>query len=528
VPVLRTAVLFLLLLSTGPGSELSALRVQGPALSLAASGPAIPPVIPTAPAAAKPVAMFNGENLHDPTTTSVTLTLVPAESCELVVDYGPLPELALRTAALAVSGGELATFVLGGLEADGEFGYRVSVRRVGEPWLARGEHRFRTLRSPGATFHFGVIGDTHAWGVWSRQFCPRRSGEGEYGPLLRTLDSLRDDASLDFVVGGTDHAMTTCGACKACVLDSGARVSAGNARSLLDANLRYRTLFSDSLYGRFGADLPLLFMKGDHDGERGWSGEGQTCTHAAELARWSEQARLSHLPNPYEAYGAGVDGGRGGDETGSYYALETGDLLLVVLDPLRYTAEAPLTADNWTLGDEQLQWLDRTLADSEATFKIVFIEHVLGGNNDPRFACWKGRGALKATTTGEINAPFAGEQFIVHEMLKQHGAQVFFSFHDHVVVWGEKVDEDFVGEGVTYVTGGRASGVGAKWADMRWYKKAMDYDGDGVPEYQTNRTGTRRVGWFKVSVHGGERMEFAYLQSEGEVGERVLGFTITP
>ena len=207
--------------------------------------------------------------------------------------------------------------------------------------------------------------------------------------------------------------------------------------------------------------------------------------------------------------------------------LRSGDLLLVVLDPIRYTPLAPREADSWTLGETQLSWLDRTLAGSDATFKLVFAEHLLGGNTDPQFECWKGRGALKATTTGEINGPFLGEQFVVHEMLKQHGAQVFFSFQDHVVVWGEKVDEEFRGEGVTYITGGRSSGVGAGWADLPWYQTSMDYDGDGVPEYMTDVTGTRKVGHFKVTVHGKQRLEFEYLQAT-TTARKVLGFSVEP
>ena len=100
-----------------------------------------------------------------------------------------------------------------------------------------------------------------------------------------------------------------------------------------------------------------------------------------------------------------------------------------------------------------------------------------------------------------------------------------------MVTYGEKVDENFVGEGVTYVIGGRASGIGNPWTNEDWYKTAMDYDGNGVLEYLTNTTGTKVVGYFKITVHGSERMEFTYLRSHqvpSVNNQPVLSFDILP
>lgn len=98
-------------------------------------------------------------------------------------------------------------------------------------------------------------------------------------------------------------------------------------------------------------------------------------------------------------------------------------------------------------------------------------------------------------------------------------------------MWGDKVKEDFVGERVTYVIGGRASGIGNTWTNEDWYQEAMDDDNDGVPEFMTDVTGTRDPGWFRVTVNGTQDLEFTYVRSSTIPGldvEEVLWFTILP
>ena len=144
-----------------------------------------------APASDAIVAMLVAETLHNPTASGATLAMVPAEDCELFVDYGEDPAERRRTPTIAVQAGQLATFVLDGAPPGAEVAYRVSARRPGRPWSTRREHGFRTLRPPGSTFSFAVMGDTHAWAVWSRRFCTPRPGNSEFGPLAQTFANLR-------------------------------------------------------------------------------------------------------------------------------------------------------------------------------------------------------------------------------------------------------------------------------------------------------------------------------------------------
>jgi len=490
---------------------LSAVLLPGTAVGQASAG--------------APVAFLTAEMLYHPRADGVTLALMPAEDAVLRVEYGA-PRSWRRTPRQVVSAGELAVFDLHGLWPDGSFGYRVLVGRPGDrELLPRAPHAFRTLRSPDSSFSFAIAGDSHAWSVYSQDTC---IGSGFPSPtswkILRdSLKNLRDDPDIDFVVMGTDNAMTRCTACKACPVD-GLPTSDGDVDDQLDADLRYRALLSPKIYGIFGADLPMLYMLGDHDGEQGWP-------ELAGIKSLSLPARQKHMPNAYDSYGAPSRHGLGAGPQGNWYALQTGDVLLVVLDPSGRTPNKPTSPQDWTLGDRQLDWLIHTLANSDATFKVVMSEHLLGGVSDPAVPFWKGRGGLTATNNGQINGVFTGEQAIIHEALKTYGAQLFMTFHDHVVVWGEKVDENFAPEGVIYAIGGRSSGIAHNWTNLAWYQNAMDYDGDGVPEYLTGTTGTLAPGWFKVTVNGKDSMHLSYLRSSTNPavsGVEVLSFTIDP
>ncbi len=461
------------------------------------------------------------EVLHNPTTEGVTLSFCPAEDVLVRVEYGDLKDGLLQTTEQAAAAGEMVMLPLGKLAPGREFQYQLVVRRSeGAPEWRRPVHHFRTLREVGGSFSFAVLADPHAWAMWTRKACG--SSPGGYDVMKRAMTNIRADESIDFVVVGTDSVMTLCGnGCKSCKV-SGERVAQGDSTSLRDAELRYRAVLSKDIYGLFAADKPMLYMLGDHDGEKGWTIDGGAGEYTKQQQDLSFGARRQSIPNAYASYG--------GDPKGAYYALRTGDLLLVVLAAQRYSSEIPMGPDNWSLGEAQLIWLEETLGESDAAFKIVTAEHLVGGSGDPDGPSWKARGGLKATDNGEINGTFLGEQFLIHEMMKEHGAQLFLSFHDHIVAWGEKVNADFEGEGVFYAIGGQGAAAGPPtWSSHAWYKAEMDYDNDGVPEYQSGKTGTLAKGHFKVTVHGTDQMVLDYIEAstnKRKNGRTVLSFTI--
>ncbi|MFT7462228.1 MAG: hypothetical protein ACI9EF_000566 [Pseudohongiellaceae bacterium] len=453
-------------------------------------------VVTPAPAGDDDVFFHVEELVYHPTRDGVVLTLVPAQELHVAVAWGPKEPLEFQSGVRLAQPGRPLNIPLTSVDPGGEILYRVYVREASEPHPL---HRVQTLPQRGTKFSFAVAADTHAWAVWSKGTCG-----GSPPPLQQleqTLENIAADESLRFLLLGTDIAMTKCGSCSSCDVD-GLTVSSGTVSSYADALLRWRRVLQPDLLGMVGADLPLLVALGDHEGEQGWLN--------GEIPRWSEEARRQHIPLASASYKGGPAGG--------YYAVESGDLLLVVLDIHRHTTSKPLSVDDWTLGKGQLAWLARTLARSNAQFKIVTAEHLLGGLFDPSVTTQKGRGGITATDDGTSTGTFVGEQAQLHELFMAHGVQVFMSFQDHVAAWGEKLGSDGQGQGVTYLIGGRASGVAPPAAALAWYIDAMDYDGDGVPEFDTEVTGTKQVGYFRVTVEPGQRLLFEYVLTSTTFG----------
>ncbi|MFT7518148.1 MAG: hypothetical protein ACI9MC_000275 [Kiritimatiellia bacterium] len=446
------------------------------------------------------VAFQNGELLHQPRFDGVVLTLLPDEDCELRVEYGHFPHKTKRKLAQPVLAGELATFDLDRLRAGERYQYQVSVRRPGDQlWQQRELHGFETLKPPGRPVRFAVAADTHAWAVWSYYSAPPIGGGGGvpqgFDYLEATMSQLEAAPERhDFVVLGTDTAMTKCSACVQKGAPGGI-VQAGNSTTVDDAKLRYRWVLSEKLMGRIGADAPLLVGLGDHDGEQGWN---------ATITGVSRAARLAHLPDP-----------------GYWFSVRTGDALIVMLNVHVAVTAKPIAPEDWTLGADQFFWLARTLAESDAPIKIVMAEHILGGHKSPTAQVWKARGGLRATDTGLPSGTFLGEQAQLHELLVAHDVDVFMSFHDHVVTHGIK-------DGVSYLIGGRSSGIGNAWINQQWYRDAMDYDLDGTPEFETDVSGTVKPGIFEVTVEDGSaRFDYVLVSPDPSVdGTVLLSYTV--
>ena len=84
----------------------------------------------------------------------------------------------------------------------------------------------------------------------------------------------------------------------------------------------------------------------------------------------------------------------------------------------------PGLPDDWTLGDAQLEFLRQTLEGATSRWRFVLIHHPVGGNAGDDVDSAYGRGGGRAA--------HVGEQELVHELMQEHGVQVFFYGHDHV------------------------------------------------------------------------------------------------
>ncbi|MBN2492350.1 MAG: metallophosphoesterase [Planctomycetes bacterium] len=198
------------------------------------------------------------------------------------------------------------------------------------------------------------------------------------------------------------------------------------------------------LLGPLAAHVAHFTVLGNWDGESGHFSE-------AEQQR-ARGPRHIYLPNPRPE-----DAPEGGGVHQDYYAFTWGDALFVVLNVVSYTPTAhlldrtadPGRPDDYTLGEEQMAWFARTLAEARSRWRFVCIHHAVGGNaGDVRNSAY-GRGGGRAAQVGE--------QARVHALLRKHGVHVFFYGHDHVFT-------DRVVDGIHYTLPGSA---GAPWKFTR-------------------------------------------------------------
>ena len=184
--------------------------------------------------------------------------------------------------------------------------------------------------------------------------------------------------------------------------------------------------------------VPIYMVNGNWEGENGW--------HTQERREWAREAREAYMPGPDNTTYP-----EGGSPNQDYYAFTWGNALFVVLNVTGYTkTDHTLTstigrADDWTLGDEQRAWLEKTLAASRKRWKFIAIHHTVGGDAGDDENSRYGRGGGRAAKVGE--------QAIIHQWMRQYGVQAFFYGHDHVFT-------DIEVDGIHYVCVGSA---GAPW-----------------------------------------------------------------
>ena len=148
--------------------------------------------------------------------------------------------------------------------------------------------------------------------------------------------------------------------------------------------------------GKIGPSIPIFLATGNHEDEEGWNLD-DTGNYATGL--WNIDVRKTYFPTPTQDgfYSGNTDPlptAIGGDTNREdYYAWAWGDALFVVIDEFQYTMASPTaplageTSDDpktgdqwsWTLGQQQYDWLEQTLEDSDARYKFVFSHNMVGG-----------------------------------------------------------------------------------------------------------------------------------------------------
>lgn len=197
-------------------------------------------------------------------------------------------------------------------------------------------------------------------------------------------------------------------------------------------------IYYRKVLGQLQSQAAQFVLNGNWEGENGW--------HPEPNRSWARNARMTLAPAPDDK--TSPEGGSGNED---YYAFTWGNALFVGLNATGYNAvnhehtRGPGSGSDWTLGREQFAWLEKTLAESRAPWKFLFIHHAVGGNAGDDVNTRYGRGGGRAA--------HVGEQARVHELMRRYGVQVFFYAHDHVFT-------DMEVDGIHYICTGS---VGAPW-----------------------------------------------------------------
>lgn len=341
--------------------------------------------------------------LGRPSRDSITVSVLAYQPLEGFIEYES-GKAKNKTAVQAFKASEPVEIVLKGLKPDAQYSYRFHTRaNAADQFTPSAAYSFHTARPAGSSFTFTVQSDSHL--------------DYNTSPELyaRTLaNALADKPDFHFELG--DTFMTD------------------KYANYQDAHKQY--LAQRYYFGLLCHSAPLFFALGNHDGERGRSLNGT----ANNMTVWSATMRKRYLPNP--SPNAFYSGNTKAEPfvglLQNYYSWEWGDALFIVLDPFWFTKDRG-NADNWarTLGEEQYQWLRKTLAGSKTKFKFVFLHHLVGGIDR---SARGGIAAAKLYEWGGRNADGSdgfkqhrpGWEMPIHQLLMQHKVSAVFHGHDHL------------------------------------------------------------------------------------------------
>ena len=355
------------------------------------------------------------ELLGRPTDTAVTVNAAAVKDLEAYYEYGTDPgSYSGRTASVRLPAGEPVQALIGDLEPNSRYYYRMRYREPGAAsFEARAERSFHTARPPGSSFTFVV------------EFDPHMMETNDPEAFKLSLAKMRAD-NPDFMLDLGDTFF----------IDRYLRLGPITSEQITD---RVRLL--RSYFDLINHSVPLFLVNGNHEGEWGRHLDGT----ANNIAVLGTLGRKAYFPNP-EPNGFYSGDGREQPFVGlrqSWYAWHWGDALFIALDPYWYEPEPPEQAGDWrlTLGREQYDWLKETLESSTATFKFVFSHNLIGGLN-MRGQMRGGIETVKYLEMGGYNLDGTwgfdearpGWAMPIHQLLVAHNATIYFHGHDHLYV----------------------------------------------------------------------------------------------
>ncbi|MFT3786843.1 MAG: metallophosphoesterase [Tepidisphaeraceae bacterium] len=340
-----------------------------------------------------------------PTDRSITVNACMSKDCAVRVHFGPKTgALTQRTDVMALRANEPQEILLDELQANTPYAYELRDARSGKPFLSTAAGSFRTARPKGESFTFTVQADSHL-------------DDGCRTDIYRQTLSNQLADQPDFMIDMGDTSM------------AGKHPSRASALRQFLAQRYY--------FGLVGHSVPSFFVIGNHDGEEA---KIRGATDADGLAVWSnaQRKRLFSNPLPNRFYTGSDQPHPHAGLLQNYYAWTWGDALFGVLDPYWTSTSSRGESAGWSmsLGKRQYDWLARTLKQSTARHKIVFIHQLVGGLDNA------GRGGAEAAGLFEwgghevdgrdtFAAHRPGWAVPIHQLLVQSGVNLVVHGHDH-------------------------------------------------------------------------------------------------
>ena len=348
-------------------------------------------------------------SLSKKSTNSFVFTVAAISSGKFFLEYGPAKDkLLYKSAIRSISANKSALLELSNLDANSLIFYRIRyLLGKSRSYLATPIYSDRTQQLL-ASSTFAVQADPHM---------DENSSSEVY---LNTLKQV-------------------VAAAPAFLMDLGDIFMVDKLQDKSEANIRARFELMKGYYEKL-ENVPLRITLGNHDGELGYSKFN------------TKNYRREYFP----------------EQTGelAYYSFGGPDQLHVVLDPFTYTVENPKNDGwQWTLGKLQYEWLKKTLQESSATHKFIYIHHLLVGNA-------QSRGGVEIAHLNEwggknIDGTYGFDQFRpgwgmpIHDMLRENKVGFVFKGHDHLYVKQEL-------DGIIYQTLPQPSHPGDK-LDLKQY-----------------------------------------------------------
>jgi hypothetical protein len=351
-----------------------------------------------------------GEILGRPTDKSMLVRLIFAENAVVYAEFGTvLSNLNEKTAVMTAQAYQPVQLDFTNLNPDTRYYYRICHKLPGsETVVKRAVRSFHTQRKPGSSFTFVIQADPHL------------DEQSDTTLYRRCLTNQMDDKP-DFIIDLGDIIMT----------DKLKNTAGKITRDTIARRCQYlRSFYETSCHSS-----PLFMVLGNHEGENGWTQNG----NSENSAIYSALERKKYFANPQP------DNFYSGDDTEhafvgkreNYYAWTWGDVLFIVLDPYWYTAPKPdaNTGWRWTLGKKQYDWLRKTLEGSQASFKLVFCHQLVGGDplgrGGTEFADLYEWGGKNKDGTPGFSTNRSGWYKPIKDLLTENKVNAFFHGHDH-------------------------------------------------------------------------------------------------